>query len=460
MAAFLNRCIVEVYGPRLHESTSAGDRYPDTLSNRASERHHCEVFRPGMMLLGALSLAAGTADMARVSVGVAAPWVDDPVVELAELLWSVHGASPLLRFLRAHAVSTCEGSAVACALETAEPLVSPLAHRALGASLAVRTAAPKAQAWSRLAATVSGPAPEACWFAACGKVHPTLEAGIAALGSVECASRASAAPAALGAAQATLDQAPFAEGGVEGSRLAVYLDPHAPGEGLLECLSDLEAAAPPSGSAVVLRYRPAGGSLSVPLQGFGFELTPKSAEYKTLDDRKGRATAAPEEEEEEEEKGGSDGTKPSWLLRRKGTDPHAISVRRRLVSSWGGVGGGRGGASFAAGAGRAGGREGQRRQTRRRAALDQRRARASSPRRRTRRRIRRESRTCRRRPRSQCFALAGRSPLCATWPAPSPRSSSPSPNSRSSPPRLARCSTSSGPYAPSSPPSPKQEPSR
>lgn len=99
-----------------------------------------------------------------------------------------------------------------------------------------------------------------------------------------------------------------------------FVDPHNSGFGA--ALSELSRVAESAAARVFLRYRPArSAGAAVPLQGFGASLTLKSSEYKTIDDRK---AAAEEEEADTENEEGVDelaDNAPSWLLRKKASEP-------------------------------------------------------------------------------------------------------------------------------------------
>ena len=286
-----------------------------------------------------LSLLHARVEQQRLTATASAAWVSDVAVEAASLYHGARGSSlPFWQAWAARAPSSCALGAMHCTLATLDSMeLPPLERAALGAALAARVEAPKVEAWAALARTMSGngtmpqlvAAP--CWYVACGSVHLELADALGAAGS--CAGRSSETDPgdADGNVPAALEHPLLAAApAVAAARLVAVIDPHSAGLGRV-----LEQLAAVTSAAVFLRYRPGGASaaassagaaggltVGVELQGFGATARIKSSEYRFVDDRSsGAGDEEAAEEAEEEAEAAREGDGPSWLLRRKASEP-------------------------------------------------------------------------------------------------------------------------------------------
>lgn len=112
-------------------------------------------------------LAAALADEPRsVAVTVSAPWeASDPAVEVATLIWQDAGDTAVQRFWTAWAAAPApvgpvsyhdlvrralDASDTSGGSDSGDPMSLTLLQRALGASLAARSAAPAVEMWHQL----------------------------------------------------------------------------------------------------------------------------------------------------------------------------------------------------------------------------------------------------------------------------------------------------------------------
>ena len=99
--------------------------------------------------------ATCSATPAKISVSGSAPWLSDPLVEAAALVYDAHGADGLLRFWK-KGKTRCHSPSMQCAVQSIDAFsVEPLERAAFGAALSARLHAPKVSAWSQLASGVT-----------------------------------------------------------------------------------------------------------------------------------------------------------------------------------------------------------------------------------------------------------------------------------------------------------------
>ncbi len=244
-----------------------------------------------VLLLGAPGRAAPREEAPRVSASVAASWESsDPAVEAALLLHELAPPEAVGAFWRA--LGTRRGS-VAEVTAVAATALPELSYRAFAISLASRVRAPRVQAHrhvsqlARAALGMNSAGP--CWHVACGAAHESLEGAMGATTDPECAAAAAAAAErspSLGELPAGLELLVRAGGDERAGGAApvtALCDPHA--DGFADAWDALRRAPLPSFRII---YRPAlraPSEAGAALGGFGAQLSLKSSEYETVDDR-------------------------------------------------------------------------------------------------------------------------------------------------------------------------------
>ena len=287
------------------------------------------AFLAGVALLCAVPVTAAPPTLTAVSVSATAPWANDPAVEAAALLYDVHGAEVLSRFWNqwASTRTVCETTLMACTLRCLDALALPALERtALGAALAARIAAPRVEAWAQMARLVRVDATAtglASWYHACGAWHDTVEAAVDAIDASGCAvaGQPAAVPTMLDHALLPAIEGEETRSSATPPMLVGFVDPHAAGFGdALRALSEVPRAT----ASVVLRYRPSAVAADggVPLVGIGATVRVKSSEYRVADDRAPADDDGTEDADDDADAVAADAVdRPSWLLRRKATEP-------------------------------------------------------------------------------------------------------------------------------------------
>lgn len=274
------------------------------------------------LFFGALDASGASAPSAppRIAVSANAQWSDDPAVEAASLLYASHGASTMLRFWSHWATQREDQSLTSMhrVIAVLDQLGLPtLAHAAMRAALASRIEAPLVEAWAQLAGSLDADPLVAAWVMACGVLYDSIAAALReTITMPSCANDSLSRSPSLRPLEHVIRIAD--EHATEGSRLVVYVDPHSASFGNVLASIDEALAGTPT-FALLLRYRPAPARGRVPLFGFGIDVALRSTEYSVADDK------AIEEDDGDADVEGDDviggDAAPSWLLRRKATEP-------------------------------------------------------------------------------------------------------------------------------------------
>jgi hypothetical protein len=134
-----------------------------------------------LLALLTMAWAAPSPPLASVSISASAPWVSDPAIEAASLVYETRGSA--IAFWRAWSAQPhCSQPPMRCVLATLDAMeLPPIERKALGVALAARIEAPTVVAHAQLSANVGGAADAACWPRSCGTVHASISDAVSAL---------------------------------------------------------------------------------------------------------------------------------------------------------------------------------------------------------------------------------------------------------------------------------------